>query len=343
MQRTETFTEMGGLLTAGGERAVWGAPYLRGRVSARSRAARSLLAALPALLAAIAFFGLHVLAVLAVAGAVGGVVLLALRRLRGEPGTGTGAGMTEGLLLTTVLYTLLLPPNPPLWLVALGAAAALAIRELFGGISPFQPALVGKAILLLIAPAAMTARWAEPLLGGAGFSQWAPAAASSGTPLTAALQGQLEASLGQLFLGPVPGLLGNASAALLALGGLWLLATRTADWRIPVGMILALWLGESLLEMVDPGAFRGGPLVHLLTGGFLLAAFWLAADPATSPMTPRGKWLFALGTALLILALRGLSPYPEDAIVFGVLTMNLLVPWLDRVTVPRSFGGQPRP
>jgi electron transport complex protein RnfD len=335
MRRTEVLTEgIRDLLGAGSRHAVRSAPYLRERVSAGRQVARYLIAALPVLLGTIAFFGLHVLVVLAVAWAAGGIVLLAFSWLRGEP-------WMEGLLLTMVLYTLLLPPNPPLWLVALGAAVAMAIRELFGGISPFQPALVGKAILLLIAPTAMTARWIEPLLGGAGFSQWASEAVASGTPLAAAQQGQLEVPLGQLFLGPVPGLLGAASAVLLALGGLWLLATRAADWRIPVGMIFTLWLGESLLEMLYPGAFRGGWLVHLLTGGFLLAAFWLAADPATSPMTPRGKWLFSLGAALLIIVLRGLSPYSEDAIVFGILAMNLLVPWLDRVTVPRSFGGRP--
>ncbi len=335
MRRTEVLAEgMRELIGAGSGRAVRSAPYLRDRVSARRQAARFLIAALPALLAAIAFFGLHVLAALAIAWIAGGVVLLVFSWLRGQP-------WTEGLLLIIVLYTLLLPPNLPLWLVALGAAAAIAIRELFGGISPFHPALVGKAILILIAPAAMTGRWALPLTNGAGFSQWASEAAASGTPLLAAQQGQLELSFGQLFLGPAPGLLGAASAALLALGGLWLLATRAVDWRIPVGMVLALWLGESVLEMIYPGAFRGGWLAHLLTGGFLLAVFWLAADPATSPMTPRGKWLFALGAALLIIALRGLSPFPEDAIVFGILTMNLLVPWLDRVTVPRSFGGRP--
>jgi electron transport complex protein RnfD len=155
----------------------------------------------------------------------------------------------------------------------------------------------------------------------------------------AALQGQ-EIPLGAL-LGGQPGLLGGAFAGLLLLGGLWLWFTRAVDWRIPLGMILALWIGGGFLTMLYPEAFGESWLSHLLSGGFLLAAFWLAADPVTSPMTPRGKWLFAVAIALLIVVLRGLTPWPEEAIVFAVLMMNALVPWLDRITTPRAFGAPP--
>ena len=322
------------LLPAGGRFSVARAPYLRDGIGVRGYLGAFALALLPAVLGAVALFGLHVLGVIALSYAVGlGVrygFARALRRPRPD----------EGILLTAILFGLLLPPNPPWGLVLLGALFAFLAREIFGGLGRylFQPALVGKALLVVLFPAAMTRFW-EPFAGGAGFTQWAPPAeAAAGlTPLMAALQGQ-EVSLGGL-LGGQAGLLGGAFAGMLLLGGLWLWFTRAVDWRIPLGMILTLWLGGSLLGMLYPAVFAGGWLVHLLSGGFLLAAFWLAADPTTSPMTPRGKWLFAVATALLIVMLRGLTPWPEEAIVFAVLMMNAFVPWLDRITVPRAFGG----
>ncbi len=326
---------LGGRAGGGDARPVGNAPYLRAESNVRRVFQAHALATLPALLGAIYFFGWQVLLTPLVAGLAGGLTLWAFSRLR-------RGVFFDGLVVTALLLTLLLPPGFPLWLVALGAIAAFGVRELLGGlgVSPFQPALVGYALLALLFPGAFTAHWAEPIAGG--FSAWAPPPESLGalTPLTALRQGQgQEASLGQLLWGGVPGPVGNAAGWLLLLGGLYLLLRGAIDWRIPVGMVLTLWIGQSLLAMTLPEWFQGSWLLHLLTGSFLLGAFWLAADPAASPMTPRGKWLFAIGAALLIVLLRGLAPHPEAAVAFGILAMNVLVPWLDRVTIPRSFGG----
>lgn len=322
------------LLPAGGRFSVARAPYLRDGVGVRGYLGAFALALLPVVLGAVALFGLHVLGVIALSYAVGFLLHYGFTRLLRRPRP------DEGILLTAMLFALLLPPNPPWGLVLLGALFAFLARELFGGLGRylFQPALVGKALLVVLFPETMTRFW-EPFAGGAGFAQWAPPAeAAVGlTPLGAALQGR-EVPLGGL-LGGQAGLLGGAFAGMLLLGGLWLGFTRAVDWRIPLGMILTLWIGGSLLGMFYPEVFGENWLVHLFTGGFLLAAFWLAADPVTSPMTPRGKWLFAVATALLIVVLRGLTPWPEEAIVFAVLLMNAFVPWIDRITVPRAFAG----
>ncbi len=315
----------------GGRFAVARAPYLRDGVGVRGYLGAFALALVPAVLGAVALFGLHVLAVIALSYAVGLLMHYGFSRLQRRPRP------DEGILLTAMLFALVLPPNPPWALVVLGSVFAFLAREIFGGLGryPFQPALVGKALLVILFPAAMARFW-EPLAGGAGFAQWAPAEPATQTPLTAVLQGQ-EVPLGTL-LGAQPGLLGGAFAGLLLLGGVWLLFTRAVDWRIPLGMVLTAWLGGGLLTMLYPEVLGPSGLVHLLSGGFLLAAFWLAADPVTSPMTPRGKWLFAIAVTLLIVILRGLIPWPEEAIVFAVLMMNALVPWLDRVAAPRPFG-----
>lgn len=323
------------LLPAGGRFSVARAPYLRDGIGVRGYLGAFALALLPVVLGAIALYGLHVLAIIALAYAVGLLMHYGFSRLLRQPRT------DEGILLTALLFALVLPPNPPWALVLLGAVFVFLAREAFGGLGryPFQPALVGKALLVLLFPAAMTRFW-EPLGGGAGFARWVPTELAGQTPLTAALRGQ-EVPLGAL-LGGQPGLLGGAFTGMLLLGGLWLWFSRAVDWRIPLGMILTVWIGGGFLTMIYPEAFGASGLIHLLSGGFLLAAFWLAADPVTSPMTPRGKWLFAVVTALLIVVLRGLAPWPEEAIVFAVLMMNALVPWLDRVTAPRAFGSPAR-
>jgi Na+-translocating ferredoxin:NAD+ oxidoreductase RnfD subunit len=251
--------------------------------------------------------------------------------------------VTEGLIVIALLYSLLLPPGLSLWIVALGAAVAILSRELFGGLgrNVFHPALVGKATLLVLFPAVMTSRWAEPVWGGwGGCTKWAPPpeAATALTPLIAARQGELEATLGQLWLGSVPGALGTTSGLLMLLAGALLLLTRAADWRISLGMIATVGLGEWLFEMLAPATFGGGWGVHLLSGSLLFTAFLIATDPVTSPMTRRGKWIYAIAIGLLVLILRGLTPDPEG-VTFSVLMANAFVPLIDRWTVPKSFGG----
>ncbi|OGF55583.1 MAG: hypothetical protein A2Z21_06495 [Candidatus Fraserbacteria bacterium RBG_16_55_9] len=327
-------TSVRNLLYGGSELSTASAPYLRDGVSIQRYLAMPLLAALPAAVGAIYFFGWHVLAIFMVALVAGGIVELIFSLGRQRP-------LTGGLFVVALLYSLLLPPNLPLWIVALGAAAALLSRELFGGLGHnlFHPALVGKALLIVLFPLLMN-QWAEPFWGG--LPSWAPPpdATTAVTPLTAALQDQATPPIWQLLMGNVPGAIGATSGVLMLLAGGWLLLTRAVDWRISITMLATVGIGQALLSMFMPAIFHGAVLIHLLGGSTLFIAFLIATDPATSPMTGGGKWIYAVMIGLLILILRALIPGSENAATFSVLFMNAFVPLIDKWTIPKSYGGR---
>ncbi len=324
------------LVYGGSERAVQGMPYLRDGLSLPRYMAMPVLAVAPAALAGIYFFGWRTLVVIVVSYLFGGLVDLAFSLVRGRT-------LTEGLLVTGILYALLLPPWVPLWLVALGMIVAIISRELFGGLghNVFNPALVGKAFLILIIPAIMTAHWAQPYWGGwGGFIHYAPQAVTALTPLIAVAQNQAGVPLWQLFVGNVSGALGTTSGLLILLAGCLLLFTRTIDWRISIVMIVTVGVLEWLLGMMLPERFgQGGWILQVLSGSLLFAAFLNATDPVTSPITLRGRWIYAVLIGALIVLLRGLTSDPEG-VTFSILIANAFVPLLDRWTLPKSFGGQ---
>jgi len=324
------------LIYGGSEHAVKGVPYLRDGLSLQRYMAMPVLAVAPAALAGIYFFGWRTLVVIVVSYFFGGLVDLAFSLARGRT-------LNEGLLVTGILYALLLPPWVPLWLVALGMSVAILSREVFGGLGQniFNPALVGKAFLIVIVPAIMTTHWAQPYWGGwGGFVHYAPQAVTALTPLIVAGQNPVGTPLWQLLVGDVPGALGATSGLLMLFAGLLLLFTRTIDWRISMVMIVTVGVLEWLLGMTMPERFgQGGWFLQILSGSLLFAAFLNATDPVTSPMTRRGKWIYAILIGMLVVLLRGLRGDPEG-VTFSILIANAFVPLLDRWTLPRSFGGQ---
>jgi RnfABCDGE-type electron transport complex D subunit len=335
MKKTDSVLAMSirDLLYGGSDLSASSAPYLRDGVGIQRYLAVPFLAGLPALLGGIYFFGWHVLAVYGVALISGAMVELAFSWIRRRP-------LTEGLFVIALFYSLLLPPNLPLWAVALGATAAMLVRDLFGGLGHyvFNPALVGKALLLILFPAIMN-QWAQPFWGR--FPEWAPPleAMTPLTPLAASLQNQATPPLWQLLVGNVPGALGTTSGLLMLLAGGWLLLTRAVDWRISLVMLATVGLGQALLQMLFPSVFRGDVLIHLLAGSTLFTAFFIAPEPVTSPMTTGGKWIYAILIGLLILILRALTP-DSEGVTFSVLLMNAFVPLLDKWTAPKSYGGR---
>lgn len=318
------------VLYGGSGRSVDGPPYIRDASNVRRLFNPPMVAATLALLLSIYLFGLKALVIGLLALAVGGATSLAIAMLRGRK-------LSEGTLLTLLVYALLLPPGIPLWLVAAGAVVVGLAREGLGGLgwTIFHPALVGKAVLLATFPGIMGAGWTEPLTGGAGgFGAWIGETATA--PLDAVRQGG-ELSLSNLLLGTAPGALGATSGLLLILLGGWLLYTRAIDRRIAITMILTVPLGQALFGMFFPEIYLGSPLVHLLAGGTLFTALLVATDPVTSPMTPRGKWIYGLSIGVLVVLLRAYAGLPEG-ITFSVLAVNLFVPLLDRWTASRPFG-----
>lgn len=298
-------------------------------------------------LAACWFFGLAaVLVVLAaILGAVGTEWLLG----RGRPGTlGDGSALLTGLLLG-----LTLPPAVPLWMAVLGGIAAIALgKAAWGGLGQnlFNPALVGRAFLQAAFPTALTT-WTMPRGDAAFFAlpastlAWplmhgAPDGVSGATPLSAMKFAQQPTALSDLLLGTTSGSLGETSALLLLLCGLWLGLRRAYDWRVPVAVLLSVALAAAALHLVAPGRYPS-PAFTLLSGGLLFGTVFMATDPVTSPTSPLGAWVFGAGIGLLVVLIRLWGGLPEG-VMYAILLMNGAAPLLERGLQPRPFGRERR-
>jgi len=311
-------------------------PFLRDSLGMQRYMVMPILALLPAALAAIYFYGWRALAIIAVSyffGALTELTFCAVRRIE----------ITEGLLVTGILYPLTLPPTLPLWMVALGVIIGVAVgKELFGGTgyNVFNPALVGRAFLAFAFPVQMTNYWFEPFERGfGGFLHYAPAAdaLTKATPLMQMKFDHVTTSWLKLLWGNTAGSLGETSALLLILGGLFLILTRTIDWRVPLGYVGSLGLFSWLLWAIAPDKFPG-PVFQILAGGLLLGAFFMATDPVTSPITTKGRWAFAVILGLLTVAIRSFTGFAEG-VMFAILIGNMFTPLLDRLTLPRGVKG----
>lgn len=308
----------------------------------------------PGTLAQALFFGAGVVVQVLLAVAFALAVEALCLRLRGvplQPFLGDGSAV-----VTAWLFALCLPPLAPWWIAAAGMLAALGLgKHAFGGLghNPFNPAMVGYALVLLGWPLDL-ARW--PPARGAGevpgladalrtiFTGTADAgwdALTRATPL--AVQHDLAAAgrtLAEIRADVAWTTAGAPAwgwiAAAFALGGIALCLLRIVDWRTPAAVLLGV-----LVLALPPWLFDSGvhppPLQHLASGGLVLCAFFIASDPVSGAGTPRGRWLFGIGVAALVLALRAWGRFP-DGIAFAILAMNALAPLIDRHTVPRVFG-----
>ncbi|MBU0581259.1 MAG: RnfABCDGE type electron transport complex subunit D, partial [Candidatus Margulisbacteria bacterium] len=221
-----------------------------------------------------------------------------------------GSAIVTGLLLAMVV-----PPTLPFWMIALGSFISIAIaKEAFGGLgfNIFNPALVGRAFLLASYPVMMTT-WQLPFQTATGA-----------TPLGILKEGLTESlpTIKQLFLGNIGGSLGETSALALLIGAGYLLYRKVIDWRIPVSYIGSV----ALLSFI----FGQDPLFHILAGGLILGAFFMATDYVTSPMTPKGKLIFGVGAGVLVVVIRIWGGYPEG-VCYSILLMNSVTPLLDKI------------
>ncbi|CAH1044481.1 RnfABCDGE type electron transport complex subunit D [Halomonas sp. TD01] len=308
-----------------------------------------IVATLPGLGAMTFYFGLGVisnvlLAALFALGAEALVLKLRQRPLR-------PALLDSSALLTGVLLGASLPPASPWWLIGIGVIAAVVVaKQLYGGLgqNPFNPAMVGYALLLVSFPTYMTL-WSppQPLISENLWGQingTLPASAldalSGATPLDA-FKHKGEAVLASEFWAgqPLPeGTLNawrNVALAWLA-GGLLLIAKRIISWHIPVSMLVSITVLATLFYASDPSHFAS-PFFHLTTGAAIFGAFFIATDPVSAATSRRGKLFFGAGIGALVMIIRTFGGYP-DAVAFAVLLMNLCVPLLDIYTVPRPRG-----
>jgi electron transport complex protein RnfD len=271
-------------------------------------------------------------------------------------------------LLTGWLLAMSLPPWAPWWIGVLGSAFAIAIgKHLYGGIGHnlFNPAMLARTALLISFPVQMTT-WANVLpinsadapgfieSLGIIFNSQAPADGSTGATSLGHLKTALSQGLsapeilsrdlappatalwGTALWGAARGSMAETSALLLGLGGIWLLALRIIRWYIPVSMLLCVAVLASLFEMIDPQRYAP-PLFHLLSGGLVLGAFFIATDLVTSPSGRLGQIIFGAGCGALAFIIRTWGGYPE-AVAFAVLMMNALTPLIDLYCRPRIYG-----
>jgi electron transport complex protein RnfD len=239
-------------------------------------------------------------------------------------------------VVTGLLLALILPPSTPPWMAALGSITAIVVaKEFFGGLgsNPFNPALIGRAVLLMSFPASMTT-WNKPFTAIAD-------AVTTATPLNMVKQGvaisDVYASVGaadtagfywQLFLGTRAGSLGESSILLVSIGGILLLGLGVIQIAIPASILLSTALFSWILGM--------DPLFALLSGGVVFGALFMATDYATSPITMKGKLVYGTSIGLLIVLIRKLGGFPEG-VTYAILVMNMLTPFLDKLRV-RKYG-----
>ncbi|MEJ2128853.1 MAG: RnfABCDGE type electron transport complex subunit D [Woeseiaceae bacterium] len=321
------------------------APLLRQGMTTPSAMRDVLIALAPATAAAMWFFGISAVLVLGscIAGALIAEWLFAKRDVRGE------SLRDASCILTGLLLGLTLPPGLPLWMAFLGGFIGITLgKVIWGGLGHnlFNPALLGRAFLLATFPIAMTT-WV-PATGEGGFFDIYPGnlalpfmqvqldAMSSATPLGMMKFEQVVTPLSDLMLGKTTGSLGETSGLLLLLGGIYLWARRDLDWRIPVSILLTVIVFSACLGLFDADRFPT-PWFSVFSGGLLLGAIYMATDPVTSPVTPRGAWIFGIGVGVLVILIRVFGGLPEG-VMYAILLMNAVTPLIDRYTQPTVFG-----
>ena len=305
-------------------------------------------ALLPALLGALYFFGWRALWLTAVSVIFCLGTEALIQKLRKVPIT-----ISDGsALVTGILLAFNLPPGTPWWIAAIGAAFAIGIgKQAFGGLglNPMNPALLGRAFLMVSWPVHMTTDWTSPYNG----TMSGLAAITGSTPL-AAIKSALKDlaagvnveqahqtldSIGQtykpLFWGQVGGCIGETSVILLLIGTVYLFYKGYINYRIPVAYIGSV----AIIAWIFGGAeyFEGDIIFHIFAGGLILGAFFMATDMVTSPSTPHGQWIFGLGCGIITMLIRLKGGYPEG-VSYSILLMNLTSPLLDRYTRPKVFG-----
>ena len=312
---------------------VQSSPHFKDKDSVPKIMYAVILSLLPAAVASFYFFRFRALFLYAVC--IGACLLTeaAFLKARKKPicSLWDGSAIITGLLLAMTL-----PPSLPLGFALIGSVVAISIgKQVFGGLgyNIFNPALVGRAFLQTAFPVAMTT-WISPVTLKVD-------AATFATPLgnlkfqNAVAEGTL-APLNDLFWGNIGGCLGETSAVALLLGALYLILRKTIDWRIPAGIIGTLAGFTAIFWLVNPEKYAS-PLFHILAGGLMIGAFYMATDMVTSPVTPKGTWMYAVGIGLMIGLIRLFGGFPEG-VMYSILFMNMIVPILNRYTRPRILG-----
>ena len=256
--------------------------------------------------------------------------------------------ITDGsALITGILLAFNLPSTLPLWMVIIGSLVAIGVAKMsFGGLgfNIFNPALVGRVFLLISFPVQMTS-WPTPVENNTSLFDAVTGETTLGIIKEGLMYGETMSTLSDkipsmmdLFLGITSGSAGEMSGLALIIGGLYLLIRKVITWHIPVTILATMAAFTGIFWLVNPELYAN-PLIHILSGGAILGAFYMATDLVTSPMTKKGMVIFAIGIAVITVVIRLYGAYPEG-ISFAILIMNAFVPLINTYFKPRRFGSK---
>lgn len=309
-------------------------PHVHGGDSVQKNMYGVCIALVPALLASLWFFGLGAAIVLATS--VLSCVLFEWAIAKFLLNDSRCTICDGSAVLTGILLAFNVPSNLPIWIIIIGALVAIGIGKMtFGGLgqNPFNPALVGRVFLLISFPAQMTS-WPVPgQLTAVGAD-----VVTGATPLSLISAGQLSElpQATDLLFGQIGGSLGEVSALALLLGLAFMLWKKIITWHIPVSILGTVAVITGLLYLIDPSTYVN-PLTHLLTGGLMLGACFMATDYVTSPMTPKGQIIYGCAIGFLTVVIRLWGAYPEG-MSFAILIMNAFTPLINTYCKPKRFG-----
>ncbi len=310
-------------------------PHIHGGDSISKNMYGVLIALIPAFLVSLYYFGLGALIVtlVSVVSCVLFEYLIQKFIMKKEPTICDGSA-----ILTGVLLAFNVPSNLPVWIIMLGALFAIGVAKMsFGGLGNniFNPALAGRAFLLISFPAQMTT-W--PLVDAmSAFPLTYTDAETGATVLSLLNEGVKELpSYTSLLIGNHGGSLGEVSAIALLLGFAYMLWKKIITWHVPVTIILTVFAFTGIMHLVNPETYAS-PFLHILSGGLMLGAIFMATDYVTSPMTKKGMVIYAIGIGLLTSIIRLFGSYPEG-MSFAILIMNSLTPLINAYVKPKHFG-----
>lgn len=315
-------------------------PHVHSGESTQKIMYRVVYAMIPAMAWAVFVFGLAALRVglISIVSCIAVEYLIQKFILKTKPTVTDGSALITGILLASNV-----PSNLPWWIIVIGAIVAMGIGKLsFGGLgcNIFNPALVGRVFLLISFPVQMTS-W--PTNGQAGIDSVTSATPlglikegiKTGTPISE-IQG-LPSTI-QTMLGIDNGSLGEISALLIIIGGLYMLWKKVITWHIPVSIIFTVLLFSGIFWAINPELYVN-PVYHIFTGGLMLGAVFMATDMVTSPMNPKAQIIYGIGIGIITISIRMFGAYPEG-ISFAILIMNAVTPLLNMYIKPKRFGGQ---
>ena len=311
------------------------APHMHSPMSTQSLMRDVLIALVPAFCLSGIVYGLDAFRVTAIAVASCVLVEYLIQKFLIK-GPSTVCNLSA--VVTGVLLAFNLPSNIPWWIIVIGAVVAIGVAKMtFGGLghNPFNPALVGRVFLLIAYPVQMTS-FPKPIHPDYidAFAGATPLAALKSHAIAAG-----DANLLNMLSGMMPGSMGEIAAAALLVGGLYMLWRRVITWHIPVAVLGSMAAFAFVVALAQGGgeAIYALPAFHLLAGGAMLGAIFMATDYVTSPMTPKGMIIYGIGIGVITMVIRLWGAYPEG-MSFAILLMNAVTPLINKYVKPRRFG-----